>query len=206
MKANPKFEAGSPLLNRTALQSLQMQQEKENVPAFSLLFNMFKTKANSAVGEVVLRRNRSLGRPDPYFRLVTEIDQTGEPGYLLSANYDQHIIAPHGKYSYVVLASSQGAYELRIGQMHHYYLASKKFEVLAAGEIVFANLTDGPSSILSINDHSGGYHINEQEDELVRSFKKLSISNVLESVGLPIDKFRADDVAKLDISLRRHSL
>lgn len=206
MKVNTNFEAASPLLNRTALKSLQTHETKPNVPAFSILFNMFKSRAISAVPEVILRRNRLLGRPDPYYRLVTEVNQIGEKEYSLCANYDQHVVHPHGKYAYVVLSSSQGDYELRIGKMHHFYLASKSVEVLAAGEIDFWNIKEGPSTIIAINDHSGGYHINEEEDELVRSFKKLSISNVLESVGLPINKFRSVDNPKPTTSPRRHSL
>lgn len=207
MKVNHKYETASPLLNRTALSSIQTEAQSKKVPTFSLMFNMLKTKARSEIAEKIFHRNRSLGRPDPYFHLDSETNIVNEKGYMLRANgNEQHVVYPHGKYPYVVLSSSQGEYELRIGQMHHYYLAGKKPVVLAAGEILFANVTEGPSAILSINDHSGGYHINEEEDELVRSFKRLSISNVLESVGLPVDKFCSIDNPKASPLTRRHSL
>lgn len=206
MKVNPRFEAGSPLLNRTALESMQMQEHKESVPTFSLLFNMVKTKARSEIGERVLQRCRSMDRPDPFFRLITEVDEAGKIGYALKANHDEHVVYPNGKYAFVILSSSQGAGELRIGQMHHYYLASKRREVFAAGEIDFSSVKDGPSSIVTINDHSGGYHINDEEDELVRSFKRLSITNVIGAVGLPIDKFCSIDTPKVKSSVRRNSV
>lgn len=200
VKENESFNA-SPLLHRSTIADLQEGNKLNRPVVFSILFNMFKTKATSEVAEKIFQRNQHLGKPAQFYHLLSHVNEQGELRYQLKANHNQHIIIPSGKYPYVVLLQ-EGKYELRIGQMHHYYLANKSFEVVGAGEILFA-----AGNILAVNDRSGGYHFDE-EDELVRKLRKLSLQNVFERVGLPGDKFHAvsDFKVKEGLSPRRRSL
>jgi hypothetical protein len=200
MKGNDPYNA-SPLLHRSAFTNVKEGKELQHPIVFSILFNMFKTKAKSEVAEKIFQRNQQLGKPAQFYHLLSHTDEQGELRYQLKANHNQRIILPSGKYPYVVLLQG-GEYELRIGQMHHYYLANKSFEVVGAGEILFA-----VGKILAVNDRSGGYHF-EKEDELVRKLRKLSLQNVFERVGLPGDKFHAESDFEVNerLSVRRRSV
>ena len=188
MKANTLFGA-SPLLNRSSFTALQEDKNTKPPMVFSILFNMFKTKARSEMAEKIFQHNQQLGRSAHYYHLQSCINEQGEIRYQLQANHDQHYMIPSGKYPYVILSQADN-YELRIGLMHHYYLAEKRFEVVAAGEIIFEQ-----GVIAKINDRSGGYHL-DAEDELVQKLKKVSLYNVFDKVGLPRDKFYAESDCK----------
>ncbi len=200
MRKNPEILDASPLMHRTSFSALQEAGSSKR-PVFSILFNMFKTKARSEMAEKIFQRNQTLGRLPLFYHLQSNIDEQGRIRYQLQDNHVQHLKIPSGKYPYVVLLQGED-YELRIGQMHHYYLANKSFEVVAAGEILFAE-----GDIVAVNDRSGGYHLDE-EDELVQKFRKLSIQNVFERVGLPSDKFHAESDFKVKeiLSGRRRSI
>lgn len=184
MKENSLFDA-SPLLHRASLTTLQEDEIQKGTIVFSILFNMFKTKARSEVAEKIFARNKLLGKSAPFYRLLSIANEQGKIKYQLQSNHDSRSIIPSGKFPYVVLLHA-GVYELRIGLMHHYYLANKSFEVVAAGEILFHE-----GDILMVNDRSGGYHFDE-EDDLVKKLRKLSIHNVFDRVGLPFEKFQSE--------------
>lgn len=190
-KRNSLQDYASPLLNRTSLSAIQENAQFHH-PRFSILFNMTKTKALSNIAEKIVARAHAAGQEPLRYSLVTHLNAHGEKRYQLRSNQqDDRVVAPQGKYSYVILANILDGYELRIGKMHHYYLADKSFEVYAAGEIQFAACDEGTdyADIQLINPHSGGYHTDEME-QLIRSIKDLSIVDVLETVGLPADKFQ----------------
>ncbi|MCS5711873.1 hypothetical protein [Candidatus Berkiella aquae] len=182
------LDYASPLKNRTLLQNLKEKGESVVKP-FCLLYD--KTMTQAGVGEKVFARFQATGSEIPFYRLSTVLNEQGEKRYQLRSNKDDRIVTPNSKYSYVVISNQTGEFELRIGNMHHHYLANKKIEVYAAGEIFFDgwDATTRSADILKINPCSGGYHTDEEE-ELVRAFKNCSIQDVLEKVGLPKDKFQ----------------
>ncbi len=199
----------SPLMSRVSLGALT-EAGQFHPPPFSILFNMSKTKARSAVAEKIIARAHAAGQEPLRYSLVTIDNGSGEKRYQLRSNQqDAHLIAPAGQYSYVILADHAGGYELRIGKMHHYYLADKSIEVYAAGEILFAACDEGTdyADILLINPYSGGYHTDEI-DQLIRCIKDLSIVDVLEQVGLPAAKFKPASVQSTmtDVPKRRLSI
>lgn len=201
-------EYASPLMNRTSLSEVQ-ENAQLNHPRFSILFNMTKTKALSNVAERIVARAHAAGHDPLRYSLAILFNEKGEKRYQLRSNQDNALVTPQGKYSYVILADDAGSYELRIGNMHHYYLADKSLEVYAAGEIQFSACEEGAdyADILFINPHSGGYHTDEIE-QLIRSMKDLSIVNILEAVGLPADKFQPVNVqsATAESPKRRFSI
>ncbi|HRE32709.1 MAG TPA: hypothetical protein PLD88_12095, partial [Candidatus Berkiella sp.] len=150
-----------------------------------------KTMTQAGVGEKVFARFQAVGQEVPFYRLYTVLNEQDEKRYQLRSSKDGRLIAPQKKYSYVILPDNTGGYELRIGTMHHHYLANKKIEVHAAGEIIFDECDVGTNyaNIHLINSSSGGYHTDD-EGELVHSLKNLSIQDVLSKVGLPEEKFQ----------------
>ncbi|MGE3318782.1 MAG: hypothetical protein AB7I18_05745 [Candidatus Berkiella sp.] len=198
MKDNHPEASASPLHHRSALYSLQEHPDQHSLRPFSILLNLYRTRARSELGERILMR----GLHFYYLELVSQ-----EPSlhYQLRANHDGSVKIPTGNYPYVILLNN-GDYELRIGQMHHYYLANKSFEVIAAGEIFFEKDENECANIALFNDFSGGYHL-EEEDELVTKVKRMSLENVYERVGLPLDKFQAVTApATVETPKRRWSL
>ncbi len=124
-KRNSLQDFASPLMNRVSLNTLPENAQFQH-PRFSILFNMTKTKARSEVAEKIVARAHAAGEDPLRYSLVTLINAHGEKRYQLRSNKPTaDLVAPKDKYSYVILANDAGGYELRIGKMHHYYLADK---------------------------------------------------------------------------------
>jgi hypothetical protein len=178
-------DVASPFANRLTRSTHDVTAGLLEPPVFSILFNFTQTQAHNKVAELIWERSLKQGKAH-FYHLV----KTGESLYQLRGNHDNKLITPLGKYAYIILSEGNGQYSLRIGKTHHYFLSAKSFEVVAAGDIEFEEYTANSSIIKSINDQSGGYHFDD-DDELVQKFKKLSISGVFERVGLPFDKFHS---------------
>jgi hypothetical protein len=85
-------------------------------------------------------------------------------------------------YSYVILQQS-GIYELRLSLSNHLLTADYAQTVAAAGEIRFQK----NGKILSINDKSGGYHINPSDPQAKEIQAESACAR--QAVGLPTDCF-----------------
>lgn len=99
-----------------------------------------------------------------------------EDGYELISNHlkdgKREIQQPRdGIYTYVIVSENNEP-KLRISEGSHYYLASKRNEVYAAGDIEFKN-----RNIIWINDKSGTYNIENMRRKLAEDLqaKKITI-------------------------------
>lgn len=103
-----------------------------------------------------------------------------------------------GKYSMVII-EDEGQKKILIGHGLHFNIAQGRKTVLFAGNIEFSQ--DG--QVLSIDDHSGGYHGLPQENKMVRASRKKSLAQLLEEVGLPGHCFNSQFDESISLRLSR---
>jgi hypothetical protein len=94
----------------------------------------------------------------------------------------------------LVIVDDQGHNKMWIGQGNHYNIARGKKMVYFAGNINF----DDEHQVVAIDDESGGYHGFKAENPAIRARRKAQLTQVLEEMGLPVEKFSSQFSERVD--------